>query len=224
MSHPFEQLVEILKEQRDWLLTKLSRTRLPLEGMTEAEMESQNAKLVDKILKAYVEALTASSWVSQREWRFMKEKFIRFMKLFLPEAEIEQDSDKVTPDVNILFGFLKTRLEIDFRNLKYQVRYEAELGTAIAKQKQVLTNLESLQTSVKELYQFIGGEIPDHDLSPYLCTIAVVPSGGSVYIGIWRTGDTRMGISGDLDVRDESAVDVLAKAYIYTYTHRESLE
>lgn len=225
MAELFKDMIAGLEEQRVWMVNKLNRYRVVSEKIKipKAVMTIQNVKLVEQILKAYVDSLTTSSWLEQRYWKVMQDKFSKFIKSFFPQANITQLADVVTPETLTLFNFLKDRFNIDFHNLEYQVRYGEPVEPALTLQKQVLADFQAFQNSTTKLYQLIDREMRDPGLSPYLCTIEVEPGGGSRNIHIWRTGDTFMLVSGDLDIRDEALVGILTRAYIYTYLHRQPL-
>lgn len=196
-------LTSELDEQLAWMQTKLMRIRGLEKGKSEERELVAVERLVQEILKMYVDSLTQSIWIPQREWKFMKDKFVIFIHQFFPKAEIRQNPDGLAPDIDTIFEQLSVRIKNDFPDKGKIIDQGVQLQTA-------------LQKYYHEAYDYNKRTINIKDPAFYLCTIDLDALGGDL-VSIWRDGSTYWGISGDYDLRDESLIEILAKAYFLKY-------
>lgn len=194
-------LTSELDEQLAWMQTKLMRIRGLEKGKSEERELAAVERLVQEILKTYVDSLTQPIWIPQREWKFMKDKLLIFIRQFFPKAEMRQNPDGLAPDIDTILDQLTTRITTDFPDKHFFEGEELQ---------------KALKRYYHEAYEAHKRTIHTNDPAFYLCTIDLEALGGDL-VSIWRDGSIYWGISGDYDLRDESLIEILAKAYFLKY-------
>jgi hypothetical protein len=221
-----------LEEIYEWMVYRLLTNRgIPEETATDGEMK-QVTSLVKQILLTYLRSLESDVWIQQKYWNRIKDKFLKFMQQFFPNATIYQSLDGITPDINTLLNHIQNRLKLDLKDEyewktgrlkdaiiksqgepKDQYRLKLQYVTDIYNKTQA--SLKQFAESAKQLYSELDRKIYEHECSPYLCTISLYQLGGSDVIGVWRHGQMIIRISGDLDGRDETMSGILTRSFIY---------